>query len=254
MGVRSHEYFGAGRGHTLDLEWKGHRMRVLVTIGESNESRQLEATLSELGHEIDVADRGRDALERVGRGSFDAVIVGTALPDMSTAEFVGVLRRLQVSSPILVYGWNDVAAKVQALDAGADDCVVPPVDDVELAARLRAVVRRGTAEEGAWLRCNGLEMHLTTRTVRAEGRMLRLTPREFTVLEQLLRHRDRIVGRALLRERVWGADPFENGSNVVDVYVSRLRRKLRAGGGNVVIRTVPGSGYTLASEMATEAA
>ncbi|MCC6312245.1 MAG: response regulator transcription factor [Trueperaceae bacterium] len=223
-------------------------MRMIIVCSDPTLVSPLRRVLDDQDHQVEVTELGHAALSRIHANAFDSIIVGATLSDMTAADLVGMLRRLNVATPVVVYGWMDVEGKVQVLDAGADDCLVPPVNSQELAARLRALLRRGTADQGAWLRCSGIEMHLTSRTVRAEGRQLRLTPREFTLLEHLLRHRDRIVGRAVLKERVWGGDDGGNGSNVVDVYVSRLRRKLRAAGSTACIRTVPGSGYTLIGE------
>jgi DNA-binding response OmpR family regulator len=223
-------------------------MRMIIVCSDASLVSPLRRALVEQEHQVEMAELGHAALGRITANAVDVIIVGTALHDMAAADLVAMLRRMNVATPIVVYGWQDVENKVQALDAGADDCLVPPVESSELAARLRALLRRGTADQGAWLRCAGIEMHLTSRTAHAQGRQLRLTPREFTLLEHLLRHRDRIVGRSVLKERVWGGDDAGNGSNVVDVYVSRLRRKLRAVGCPAVIRTVPGSGYTLISE------
>jgi DNA-binding response OmpR family regulator len=141
-----------------------------------------------------------------------------------------------------------VGAKVEALDAGADDYVVAPIAPEELLARVRALVRRGRGSGGAVLRCGRLEMDVSSRTVRVDRQRLHLTPREFAVLEFLLRNQQGVVPRSVLHERIWGADTEESSSNVVDVYISRLRRKLRASEANGLIQSVHGTGYIFGLE------
>jgi two-component system OmpR family response regulator len=222
-------------------------MHILIVTGNDAVSQQLQSQLCSIGHSIERARLGAEAVTLVSRQTEpEAIIVATDLADMAPAEFVNVLRRQFVTAPIIVLGEMDEAEAVSVLDAGADDHVASAARAAEIEARLRAIARRARAG-CARLRCGDLSIDLPTRTVIRNGEPILLTPREFALLELLARQCDRVVPRSLLRERIWGKSAESNGMNVVDVYVARLRRKLDPAMTSQRIRTIPGTGYMLLS-------
>ena len=220
-------------------------MRILLLEDDLETASALEKGLSLEGHCVSVAARARDALGFVAAESFDVAVLDVVVPDGSGYDVLAVLRAEHRPTHVLMLtARGSVDDRVEGLDRGADDYLVKPFSFAELAARLRALDRR--AKPAAMeLRSAALTLDLVRRSASVHGERLDLTPTEFSLLAALLReHGAPISRRALLRE-VWGYE-FDPGTNVVDVHVNRLRRKLEDRGLDDVIRTVRGSGYAAA--------
>jgi two-component system response regulator MprA len=223
-------------------------VRVLVVDDDPGVGRSVSAALRREGHDVEVAGDGEQALDRLGRGSYDSVVLDVLMPRLDGLEVCRRLRARGDLTPILMLTARDlVADRVDGLDAGADDYLVKPFAVEELRARLRALVRRGGAASGLGdgrLRFADLELDISTREVRRGDRLIRLTRTEFALLELFLSHPRQVLTRPVIFERVWGYD-FGPTSNQLWVYVSYLRRKLEAGGEARLIHTERGVGYAL---------
>jgi DNA-binding response OmpR family regulator len=170
------------------------------------------------------------------------------LPDHDGVQLCKNLRRHKIATPILMLtALSSTADKVTGLNAGADDYLTKPFETDEFIARLRALLRRAQAAEGATLRFEDIEMDLVKRSVHRAAKPIRLTSKEFALLEYFLRNPNRVLTRTNIGERVWSM-LFEEESNVVEVYVSRLRRKIDKGFDKQLIHTVIGTGYVLSAD------
>lgn len=218
-------------------------MRILVVEDDREAGAYLLRGLSESGHRVALVEQGRDGLERATRESFDAVIIDRMLPGLDGLSIVAALRAGHNQTPVLVVSaLGDVEDRVKGLRAGCDDYLAKPFAFVELLARLEALSRRSTAETR--LTVGDLAMDLLARTVTRAGRPIDLLPREFRLLEYLMRHAGHIVTRTMLLEKVWDHH-FDPQTNVIDVHVSRLRQKLDKGFAAPLLHTVRGAGYSL---------
>jgi len=228
-------------------------MRVLLIEDDRSTADYLAKGLQEAGHVVEVARTGRDGLFLALNEGFDAIITDRMLPGPDGLSILRALRASGNRTPVLIVtALGEVDARVDGLDAGADDYLAKPFAFSELRARLDAMTRRAaTTSEGqaSILRVADLEMNLLRRTVRRAGRLIELLPTEFRLLEFMMRHPGQVLTRTMLLERVWDFN-FDPTTNVVDVHVSRLRRKLEAGreastDAAPLIRTLRGSGYVL---------
>jgi len=218
-------------------------MRILLVEDDREAASYLVKGLTESGHRVALAEEGRDGLEMATQENFDAMIIDRMLPGIDGLSIVAALRAARNQTPVLVLSaLGDVEDRVKGLRAGCDDYLSKPFAFVELLARLEALTRRGTAETR--LSVADLEMDLLTRTVSRAGRTIDLLPREFRLLEYLMRHAGHIVTRTMLLEKVWDHH-FDPQTNVIDVHVSRLRQKLDKGFATPLLHTVRGAGYTL---------
>ena len=218
-------------------------MRILVIEDDREAAAYLMKGLAESGHQVDLASEGRHGLERATHENFDAMIVDRMLPGMDGLSIIAALRAAQNQTPVLVLSaLGDVEDRVEGLRAGCDDYLPKPFAFSELLARLEALTRRGSAETR--LKVADLEMDLLARTVMRAGRAIELLPREFRLLEYLMRNAGHIVTRTMLLERVWDHH-FDPQTNVIDVHVSRLRQKIDKGFDRQLLHTVRGAGYTL---------
>jgi two-component system OmpR family response regulator len=218
-------------------------MRILLVEDDREVAAYLLKGLSESGHGVAHAENGRDGLERATQGNFDAMIIDRMLPGLDGLSIVAALRAAHVQTPVLVLSaLGDVEDRVKGLRAGCDDYLSKPFAFVELLARLEALTRRGSAETR--LAVADLEMDLLARRVTRGGREIDLLPREFRLLEYLMRHAGHIVTRTMLLEKVWDHH-FDPQTNVIDVHVSRLRQKLDKDFATPLLHTVRGAGYTL---------
>ena len=218
-------------------------MRILVVEDDREAAAYLMKGLSESGHRVALVEEGRDGLERATHETFDAMIIDRMLPGMDGLSIVAALRAARNQTPVLVLSaLGDVDDRVKGLRAGCDDYLSKPFAFAELLARLEALTRRGSAETR--LAVGDLEMDLLTRSVTRAGRIIDLLPREFRLLEYLMRHAGHIVTRTMLLEKVWDHH-FDPQTNVIDVHVSRLRQKLDKGFATPLLHTVRGAGYTL---------
>jgi two-component system copper resistance phosphate regulon response regulator CusR len=219
--------------------------RVLVIEDERKVRRGLEEGLAAAGFEVEAAATG-DEGARLGRGGrFDVVLLDWMLPGMDGLEVLHALRSAGQSMPVLLLTARDaIDDRVTGLDAGADDYLVKPFAFAELLARLRVLLRRGQPERETVLRAAGLEIDLLRRRVTRGGAEVPLTHREFALLEYLARHKGQAVTREMLGRDVWD-DPSYALTNVVEVYVNLLRKKIDPAGGPSAVTTLRGVGYRL---------
>jgi len=223
-------------------------MRFLVIEDNPRLADVLKKGLEEQSYNVDVALSGHEGEELAVRGSYDGIVLDVMLPDHDGVQLCRNLRRHKVSTPILMLtALSTTTDKVEGLNAGADDYLTKPFETDELIARLRALLRRAQAAEGAVLRFEDIEMDLVKRSVHRAGKPTRLTAKEFALLEYFLRNPNRVLTRTNIGERVWSM-LFEEESNVVEVYVSRLRRKVDRGFDKQLIHTVIGTGYVLSAD------
>ena len=220
-------------------------MKILVIDDDPAVSASLERALRLEGYDVETAGDGGSGLEALALAPPDAVILDLGLPDIDGLEVCKRMRSARDDTPVLMLTARDaVNDRVQGLDAGADDYLVKPFALAELLARLRALLRRRSGEEGESLRFGDLELDLGTREAQRGGRAFSLTRIEFDLLELFLRHPRQVLTRDVILERVWGYD-FDSGTNSLAVYVGYLRRKTEEGGEPRYIHTVRGVGYVL---------
>ncbi|HEX2076848.1 MAG TPA: response regulator transcription factor [Longimicrobium sp.] len=220
-------------------------MRILVVEDNPRIAGFLQKGLREEGYVVEVAADGDSAFEKATTQGFDAAVVDVMIPGRSGVQLVRDLREREVRLPVLLLTARDrTEDKVEGLDAGADDYLTKPFEFSELTARLRALLRRlGSPGAAATLKAADVEMDPATREVRRGGQPVDLTPREYALLEYLLRNAGRPLSRAAIMEHVWGIR-FDPGTNIVDVCINSLRTKLddRERG---LIQTVRGVGYAV---------
>ena len=220
-------------------------MRVLIVEDEPNLGRQLRSTLEGAGYAVDLATDGEDGHYLGSTESYDAVILDLGLPDLDGLQVMEAIRREGRTTPVLVLtGALGSDTSVRALDAGADDYIRKPPVPEELSARVRAIVRRGAKQRSEQLACGNVVLNRLSRQLFVNGTEVALTSKELPLLEHLLLHRDQVISRTELLERVWDMH-FDPGSNVVDVNVARIRRKLQSAQADVVISARRGVGFVL---------
>lgn len=224
-------------------------MRVLVAEDDFETAEFLRRGLSELGHNIAVADNGTDALHLLLVEDFDIAILDRMLPAL---DGVSVLRRARAggveTSVLMLTALGRIRDRVDGLEAGADDYLVKPFAFSELAARVNALTRRKPLQpQPVRLEHQGIVLDLVKRQVRRDGTLVSLQPREFRVLEELMRESGRIVTRTMLLERVWNYH-FDPQTNIVETHISHLRAKLNTRGKPDAIETVRGAGYRMAGD------
>jgi two-component system OmpR family response regulator len=220
-------------------------VRILLLEDDFETASALEKGLLLEGHRVRVAASVHGALEFVAAEPFDAAVLDVSLPDGSGYDVLAALHANRHPTHVLMLtARGSVGDRVEGLDRGADDYLVKPFSFAELAARLRALERR-PRPSATELRCDALALDLIRRTASVRGERLELTPTEFSLLAALLRERGAPLSRRALLREVWGYE-FDPGTNVVDVHVNRLRRKLEDCGLTGLIRTVRGSGYAAA--------
>ncbi len=221
-------------------------MKLLVIEDDSETSAYIARGLRETGHTVDVASTGRDGLFLATGGEHDVLIVDRMLPGLDGVGLVQALRGTGVKAPVLfLTALGGVGDRVRGLEAGGDDYLVKPFAFAELLARVNALARRPPLNEvPTQLHAADLEMDLLKRSVMRGGRTVDLQPREFQLLEYLLRNKDRVVTRTMLLEAVWDFH-FDPKTNIVETHISRLRSKLSADHAPELIHTVRGAGYVL---------
>jgi len=222
-------------------------MRILVVEDESKVADAVREGLESEGYEVEIARTGEEGFFLVNAQTFDLVILDLMLPGRDGLEVLRTLRQRGLQTPVLILTARDaVEDRVTGLDCGADDYLVKPFAFAELLARIRALFRRGRTDQVLRLKAADLEMDLVTRRVSRGGRPLNLTPREFKLLEYLLRYRNQVVSREMLARDVWHersrATPLDN---VIDVHIARLRKKIDHGSPEKLIHTVRGVGFML---------
>ncbi|MEM8756402.1 MAG: response regulator transcription factor [Planctomycetota bacterium] len=220
-------------------------MRVLIVEDNPKLAEALRAGLTEHGYAVDAAHTGFEGEELAASEPYDAVLLDLMLPDRDGIDVCRNLRRRKVATPIIMLtALSSTGEKVDGLDAGADDYLTKPFEFEELIARLRSIMRRGEATEGRELKCDTLVLDLYTRVAAREDTSVELSNKEFALLEYLMRNQNRVLSRAQIGEKVWDMN-FDAGSNVIDVYISSLRKKVDRGFDRELIHTVKGAGYRL---------
>jgi two-component system, OmpR family, copper resistance phosphate regulon response regulator CusR len=222
-------------------------MQLLVIEDNPKMAGFVQQGFAEMGYGVEAAHSGHQGEEMAASKAYDAIILDVMLPDQDGVQVCRNLRRRGVKTPILMLtALATTADKVTGLDAGADDYLTKPFEFDELVARIRALLRRGQAQEASVLKFEDIEMDLAARKVTRASEKVKLTAKEFALLEYFLRNPDRVLSRTAIAEHVWDIN-FDPDSNVIDVYVSMLRRKIDKGFARPLIHTVVGTGYVLSA-------
>ena len=224
-------------------------MRIIVVEDEVKVASFIRQGLEEEGYVVEVAHDGACAIDLIAGGPpSDLVVLDLMLPRLDGLSVLKAARNRAVPTPILVVtARGGVADKVKGLDLGADDYLTKPFSFDEFLARVRALLRRSRSHREPVLRVADLALDPATRDVTRAGRRITLTSREYALLEYFLRSRGRVLTRPMLAEHVWGLD-FDSESNLIDVYVGYLRRKIDSGGERRLLHTVRGAGYVLKAD------
>jgi heavy metal response regulator len=223
-------------------------MRILIVEDEPGVAGFVEQGLTEAGYAVDIARDGADGLEYARAFEYDAMVLDIMLPKMNGLEVLREMRNERIKTPVLLLTARDgVDDRVRGLDVGADDYLVKPFAFPELLARIRALLRRPPLQSGNILQVGDLEMDLSQHEVRRAGKLLELSPREFALLELFLRHPNQVLSRTQIIEHIWNFE-FYSETNVVDVYIGYLRRKIDRGFHPPLIQTIRGVGYRLSAE------
>ncbi len=227
-------------------------MRILIIEDDKDVASFIQQGLSQAGWNVDRADNGKDGLFLATTEEYDALIVDRMLPSVDGLTLIRTLRASDIRTPALILSaLGEVDDRVAGLKAGGDDYLVKPFAFSELSARLEALVRRtsnsASARSDVELEAGDLRMDLLRRTVVRAGQKIDLQPREFQLLEFLLRHKGQVVTRTMLLEGVWDYH-FDPQTNVIDVHISRLRSKIDRGFANPLLHTVRGAGYRIDDE------
>jgi len=220
-------------------------LRILLVEDNRRLSNSLRMTLQDDGYAVDTAFNGLDGEEMGLSAIYDVIILDIMLPEKDGLEVCHSLRDQRISTPILMLTARDALEdRVDGLDSGADDYLVKPFEVEELRARLRALLRRGSNNKSGLLQVADLTLDPATHTVQRAGQPVELTAKEFSLLEYLIRHPDHLISREMAEEHLWSNDQVVT-SNVVDVYIRRLRRKIDDPYQVKLLETVRGAGYRL---------
>ena len=221
--------------------------KILIVEDDKTASAFIEKGLGEAGFNVDLADNGRDGLFLATDNSYDAIILDRMLPGLDGMAVLAAVRAAGIETPVIILSaLGSTEDRISGLTAGSDDYLVKPFAFAELLARLQRLMRRGAAGQAVEtvLRCADLELDLLARRVRRGDVVVPLQPREFRLLEYLMRHPDQVISRTMLLEGVWDYH-FDPGTNIIDVHIGRLRRKIDAGFATPLLHTVRGAGYRI---------
>jgi DNA-binding response OmpR family regulator len=220
-------------------------MKILIIEDERKLARFIQQGLTQQGHVADLAHSGSEGLDQLAGGLYDLVLLDLMLPGQTGFEVLKNMRAFGLAVPVVILSaLSDTGTIVQGLDLGAIDYLRKPFDFDELLARIRVWQRRTTTSDDVTLRVADLEMRLVTHSVLKNGTPVELTNREFSLLELLVRRAGQVVSRTEIAEKVWAID-FDRGSNVIDVHIYQLRKKLDATGTTGLIETLVSRGYRL---------
>jgi heavy metal response regulator len=220
-------------------------MRVLVVEDEERIAAFIEAGLTEAGYAVDVAHAGDEALDWTSVVEYDLIVLDVMLPGRDGFEVASILRKRRVSTPILMLTARDaIDDRIRGLDSGADDYLIKPFAFGELLARLRALSRREPVVTSSVLQVADLTLDTTTRQATRQGVPIDLTTKEFSLLAYLMRHPNQVMTRTMIAEHVWNYD-FDAVTNVIDVHIRYLRRKIDEPFDTKLIQTVRGAGYRI---------
>ena len=218
-------------------------MRILIVEDNPKMAAAVQRGLTEHGYAVDVSHTGFDGEEMAVTTEYDLILLDLMLPDRDGIDVCRNLRRRKVATPsIMLTALSATEEKIDGLDAGADDYLTKPFEFDELLARVRAILRRGEASESRTLKHDDLELDLYTRRMKRGEHAHELSNKEFALLEYLMRNPDRVLSRTQIGEKVWDMN-FEASSNVIDVYISSLRKKVDRFQERELIHTVKGAGY-----------
>ena len=222
-------------------------MKILIIEDDKEAASYMEKGLRESGHTTELATDGKEGLGQALTGDFDIMIVDRMLPSLDGLSIVVAVRTAKIKTPILfLSALGEVDNRIEGLQAGGDDYLTKPYSFSELLARLEALFRRNQPEELAApkLRFHDLELDLATHRVTRSGKSISLNPREFRMMEYFVRNKGRVITRTMLLEKVWDQN-FDPKTNVVDVYINRLRNKIDKNFDKPLLHTIRGAGYTL---------
>lgn len=220
-------------------------MRVLVVEDDEGISRFIHQGLSEAGYAVDLAPDGRQGIDYATSADYDVIVLDVLLPEIDGLTVLKNLRDLGFHTPVLLLTARDtVEDRVLGLNAGADDYLIKPFDFTELLARLRALLRRPPLQVDPLLRVGNLEMDTIQHSVKYGDRTINLSPREYSLLEYLMRNPNQVLSRTQIAQRVWSFD-FYGDYKVIDVYIGYLRRKLDRESSHSLIQTIRGVGYCM---------
>lgn len=221
-------------------------MHILVVEDDKKIAGFISRGLRQEGYVVDQADNGVDGFHRAMAEQYDAAVIDIMLPRLNGLDLIQDMRREENLTPVLILSArNSVDDRIKGLKAGGDDYLVKPFSFAELLARVQALVRRATAVvEPTTLTVRDLTLDLQRRTATRDGRTIELQPREFTLLEYLVRNRGRIVSKTMIMDQVWGYD-FDPSTNVVESRISRLRDKVDRDFDCALIKTIRGAGYVI---------
>ena len=220
-------------------------MRILIAEDEQDLNQLLKRRLKEAGYSADACFDGEEVFDYLLGAEYDALVLDIMMPRLSGLEVLRRLRREGNQVPVLLLTARDsIQDRVEGLDAGADDYLIKPFAFEELLARLRVLLRKPQGEKTSVLKVGELELHLNTRQVFRKGEEVKLSSKEFSLLRYMMQNAGIVLSREKLERHVWDYD-FSGGSNVIDVYIRYLRKKLDEGRENKYIHTVRGHGYVL---------
>ncbi len=223
-------------------------MRILIVEDEPNLNNVIAKRLKKEGYSVDSAFDGETALEYISGIEYNAIVIDLMIPKKNGLEVIREMRAKGNVTPVLILTARDsVSDRVAGLDAGADDYLVKPFAFDEFLARIRALFRRNTAFTANVLKVADLEMDMNQHTVSRGGKVIQLSSKEFTILEYLIRNKNVVLSREQIEQNAWDLS-FDGGSNIVDVYIRYLRKKIDSGYDKKLIHTVYGSGYILKEE------
>lgn len=223
-------------------------LRILVVEDEKKVASFIKRGLEEQSHVVDMAYDGKQGEDLAFQNEYDLIILDVLLPKQDGVVTCQKIRAGKIDAPILMLtAIGDTESKVRGLDSGADDYMTKPFHFEELLARVRALLRRKSQDKSAVLQVGGLILDPMSRKVERDGRQIRLTSREFALLEYLMRNRGKTLSRVQIAQHVWNVS-FDMESNVIDVYVKLLRQKVDKDFGRQMIHTVVGAGYVLKGE------
>jgi DNA-binding response OmpR family regulator len=222
-------------------------MKTLVIEDEKKVSRLLKLSLEGENHAVDTAYDGESGEKSALTGKYDVIVLDLMLPKKSGIEVLKSLRSKGISTPVLILtAKGNLEDKVEGLDNGADDYLVKPFALAEFMARVRSLGRRSGAEKTTLLRTADLELDTISRKARRGGREIELTNREFALLEYFIRNVNRVLTRTVISEHIWEYD-FDTGTNIVEVYVNKLRNKIDSQSERKLIHTIRGAGYMMSA-------
>jgi two-component system OmpR family response regulator len=225
--------------------------KVLIIEDDELVSQDIARTLSADGFSVDLAQTGREGMAKVMTGDYDVITLDRMLPDLDGLKIIATMRGVGIETPVLVVSsMSEVDQRIQGLRAGGDDYLTKPFSREEMLARVRVLLRRRAKDVNAeiTLRVGSLEIDLVKRRAMHRKTEIELHPTEFRVLEYMMRHAGQVLTRTMIFEAVWGCR-FDPGTNLIDVHIGRLRKKVSIPGERPTIRTIRGSGYILSADQ-----